>query len=205
MKHGKNTSNIEMVKNYLDGTRPFVQVGYKGIEDVTPKEIGEIWTDSAGKTWKQTNYGKSSHTPVMDMIRKETNVHCSDCKKEIRWGTKQDEKMFAKTGRCLDCLSIYETQLKLTGKWAAYEQKKLFENELSYIDDVRAKIKDGLDYTKANHTLTFVNSNGLVEEWDDNRRDELLKSLRKDHIRALKEMKRLKKEISSLDLVLNNN
>lgn len=203
MKHGKNTSNIAMVKSYLDGERPFVQVGYKGTEDRTKREIGEIWTDSAGKSWVQKSYGKVSHTPVMDMIREQISVKCTSCKKEIRWGTRQDRKTFAKTRMCLDCLSVMETQLRISGKWPIYEQKKLYENELAYMKDVKSKIKDGLEYTKATRTLTFVNANGLVEEWDDNRRDELLKSLKKDHVRCLKEIRRLEKEIPKLEIQLN--
>ncbi len=192
-----------MVQQYLNGERPITQVGYEGVEDNSTRKEGEIWTDSKGKTWIQKSYGKTSHTPIMDIVREETNVRCTSCKKEIRWGTKQDEKMFSKTGMCLDCLVEYETRLKLEGKWAAYEQKKLFENELGYILDIKAKVKDGLEYMKTTKVLTFVNSNGLVEEWNDVRRNDLLKSLKKDHVRCLKEVKRLTEEIEKLNVILN--
>jgi len=204
MKRGKHTSNMDIVRAYQAGDRPFVQVGYKETEDMTKRKVGEVWTDTRGKSWVQKEYGKASHTPLMDMISTEINVKCNTCKKDIKWGSKQDSKMFVKTGMCLDCLTDYETQIRIKGKWSVYEQKKLYENERSYIMDIKAKVKDGLDYTKKTHVLTFVNSNGLVEEWEDNRRDELLKSLKKDHVKCLKEIGRLDKEIAKLDADLKS-
>jgi hypothetical protein len=204
MKKAKNISNIQIVKNYLDGERPVLQVGYSGDEeDKKVRELGEIWTDSRDRTWRKTEYGRSSVTPVMDLINAENKKVCKCCKADIRWGSKQDEKIYNKTQMCFDCLIEYETNIRVKGKWKEYETKKVFENQLSYVIDVKQKIKDSLDYTKKTRVLTFVNSNGHVEEWEDNRRDELLKDLKKDHVKCLKTIKKIEAEIKKLDEALN--
>jgi hypothetical protein len=204
MKKAKNISNIQIVKNYLDGERPVLQVGYSGeAEDNKPREIGEIWTDSKGRTWRKTEYGKSSVTPVMDLINAENKKTCKCCKADIRWGSPQDEKIYNKTQMCFDCLIEHETNIRLKGKWKEYETRKVFENQLAYVSDVKQKIKDSLEYTKKTRVLTFVNSNGRVEEWEDNRRDDLLKDLKKDHVKCLKTIKKLEGEIKKLDEALN--
>jgi hypothetical protein len=50
MKKGK--SNIDIVKDYLAGERPFIQIGYSG--ESYHKE-GEIWVDNKGVQWKKEN------------------------------------------------------------------------------------------------------------------------------------------------------
>lgn len=204
MKKAKNISNIQIVRNYLAGERPVLQVGYSGEEEnIKPREIGEVWTDNKGCTWKKTEYGKSLATPIMDLIKAENKKICACCKADIRWGSPQDEKIYNKTEKCLDCLIEYETNIRLKGKWKEYETKKVFENQLAYVKDIKQKIKDGLECTKKTSVLTFVNSNGLVEKWEDNRRDDLLKDLKKDHVECLKTIKKLEKEIKKITIELN--
>lgn len=203
MKKSKNVSNIEMVQSYLDGERPITQVGYKEAEDLTERQVGDIWTDSKGNSWKKTEYGKVSSTPIIDMVNAATDGRCSCCKKEIKWGSEADAKIFPKTGMCLDCLVDFENELRKQGKLHAYAQKKIYSNERSYIFDVQAKIKQALDFTKDHKVLTFVNANGLVEEWDAGRRDDLLDSLEKDYKKCLTEIDRLDKQIAEADVLLN--
>jgi hypothetical protein len=203
MKHGAHTSNLDMVQSYLKGERPIVQTGYTATEDLTEKKIGEIWTDSQGKTWKKTEYGRVAETPVMDMINAELNGKCSTCGKEIKWLSKTDEKMYAKTGNCLNCQVDNENELRKNGKFEAYAQKKVYSNELAYFNGLRTKLKESLEYMKENKVLTFVNSNGMVEEWEGGKREELLESIKKDHVRCLKEIKRLNKQIAEADSILN--
>src|SRR6202020_2911227 len=73
MKHGSHASNLDMVNSYLKGDRPITQVGYTEAEDLTNHKIGETWTDSQGKTWQKTEYGKTAATPLMDMVNAELN------------------------------------------------------------------------------------------------------------------------------------
>jgi len=202
MKRAQSKSNIDIVKGYLDGERPFIQVGYVGDKDkyIIRKE-GETWTDSSGKNWIQTANGPQTVTRVMDIIREEMNEKCSCCGREIRWGTRQDRKMYYKTKKCLDCLVEEETQLRIKGQFKLYETKKLIENELSYLNDIRQKLKEGKDYLESedSKTITYANQTGMVEEWSNEARGELLENVKKDFVTCLKKIKSAEKELKKVN------
>lgn len=204
MKKASGKSNIDIVKGYLQGERPFTQVGYTGdLNKYIIRKVGEVWTDASGKEWKQTDSGPVSTTRVMDIIRQEMNHKCSKCGCEIRWGTRLDRKMFYKTTKCFDCLVEEETMLRIRGQYKLYETKKLIENELSYLKDVKEKLKDSRNFVKEHKVLTYVNSNGLVEEWKNEARTELMKSLQKDWVTCLRKIKSAEEELDKVNAEIN--
>lgn len=200
MKRATGKSNIDIVKGYLAGERPFTQVGYTGDADkyIIRKE-GEEWTDSNGKKWKQTASGKTRVTPVLDMVREALNEKCSSCGCELRWGRKIDRKMFYRTKKCFDCVIEEETQLRLKGQFKLYETKKLVENELSYLYDIKQKLRESRDYLKEHKTITYVNSTGHVEEWSNEARLELMHNIRKDWIKCLKGIRAAEAELRLIE------
>jgi hypothetical protein len=194
--------NIDIVRDYLNGERPVVQVGYRGdLDKYIIRKTGERWTDSGGKEWEQKEYGPVAVTRVSDIVREEMQQKCTCCNREIRWGTKQDRKMYYRTKKCLDCLVEEETQLKLKGQYRLYETKKLIENELSYLNDVRQKLKESKDYLESedSKTLTWANSTGMVEEWSNEARGELLENVKKDFVTCLKKIKAAEKELKKVN------
>lgn len=202
MKRAQGKSNIDIVKGYLAGERPFLQVGYVGDKDkyIVRKE-GETWTDVSGKNWIQTASGPQAVTRVMDIIREETNDKCECCGREIRWGTKQDRKVYYRTKKCLDCLVDEETKLRLKGQFKLYETRKLLENELSYLNDIKQKLRESKDYLASaeSKTMTYVNSNGLVEEWSNEAREDLQKHVEKDWVTCLKKITAAEKELKKVN------
>lgn len=190
-------SNIEIVKNYLSGERPLTIVGYEAPVE-GKHELGEKWTDAKGNHWEQTAGGPSRQTPVMDMIRAELNDICSHCGAEIRWGDRYDRKFYAKTGKCFDCLIKEETALRIAGKYHLYEQQKLLKNQRSYLIDIRKKLREAYDYTKEHKEFTYVNSNGFVETWENNARDDLLAGLKKDFVKCLKLIREVEDELTKI-------
>ena len=109
--------------------------------------------------------------------------------------------MYFKTKKCFDCLIEEETQLRLKGKFKLYETKKLLENELSYLNDIKQKLKESKEYlaSEGSKKLTYVNSNGFVEEWDNNVRAELTISVEKDWKTCLKKIKEGEKELKKIN------
>lgn len=200
--------NTEIIKHYLDGTRPYLITGYTGDKDkyIIRKE-GEKWTDSSGKEWVQTKNGPQSVTRVMDIIRQEINDKCECCGREIRWGTKQDRKFFHRTKKCLDCVVNEETEMRIKGKYKLYESRKLVENELSYLLDIKQKLRESKDYLEsdASKTLSWTNSTGMVENWSNEARLELKKNIQKDWITCLKKIKAAEKELKKINEELNKN
>jgi hypothetical protein len=202
MKHGKNMSNIEMVGKMLKGERPFVQVGYSGdANKYIIRKVGEQWVDGKGKEWVQTESGPQSITRLLDMVRAETNDKCTTCGREVRWGTKLDQKMYRKTHKCFDCLVEEETQLKIKGEYKLYEQKKMLNNELAFLSDIRVKLKESKEYLESDDskTLKYVNSTGMVEEWSNEVRAELTKNVKKDWILCLKKIKDAEKKLKKVE------
>ena len=194
--------NIDIVRDYLNGERPVIQVGYTGdMDKYIIRKVGERWTDSSGKEWEQKDYGPVAVTRVSDIIREEMSQKCSCCKREIRWGDKYDRKMYYRTEKCFDCLIEEETMLRIKGQYKLYETKKLIENELSYLHDVKKKLKEAKEYLASDDSkkFTYVNSNGLVEEWDNNARAELTKNVEKDWKTCLKKIKSAEKELKKVN------
>jgi hypothetical protein len=194
--------NIDIVQDYLNGERPIIQVGYRGdLDKYIIRKVGERWTDSSGKEWEQKDYGPSAVTRVSDIIREEMEQKCECCGREIRWGSRQDRKMFYKTKKCLDCTAEEETQLRVKGKFKLYEAKKLLENEISYLNDVRQKLKESKDYLESDDskTLKWANQTGMVEEWSNEARGELLENVKKDFVTCLKKIKAAEKELKKVN------
>ena len=98
-----------------------------------------------------------------------------------------------------------ETNLRINGKFKLYETKKLIENEISYLNDIRQKLKESKDYlaSEDSKTLTYANSNGMVEEWSNEARDDLIKKVNKDFVTCLKKIKSAQKELKKTDAEIN--
>lgn len=206
MKRAQGKSNIDIVKGYLQGERPFLQVGYTGDKDkYIIRQENETWTDSSGKQWIQTKSGPQAVTRVMDIIRDEMNDKCECCNREIRWGTRQDRKMFYRTKKCLDCVAKEETTLRIKGQYKLYEAKKLIENELSYLLEIKQKLRESKDYLESDDskTLTWANQTGMVEEWSNEARGELKKNVQKDWVTCLKKIKAAEKELKKVNDEIN--
>ena len=192
--------NIDIVRDYLNGDRPFVKVGYTGdVNKYIIRKDGETWTDSAGKEWIQKNGSPQTVTRVMDIVRELSNQKCSKCSREIRWGSRQDAKFHAKTGMCMDCLVEEETLMRANGQYKSYERKKMLSNELNHLQDMKKYLAEGKQYLKEHKVFTFVNSNGLVEEWANEARDEVLANVQKDFVKCLKEIKRVEGELKKVN------
>ena len=51
MKKASGKSNLGIVKDYLEGNRPFVQVGYDSNLENNKRKEGDQWEDSQGRKW----------------------------------------------------------------------------------------------------------------------------------------------------------
>jgi hypothetical protein len=190
--------NIDIVRDYLAGNRPITQFGYTGDEKYIIRKEGETWTDNKGREWVQKASDPQSVTKVIDIIRELSNQRCSKCNREIRWGSRQDEKMHAKTGMCLDCLVEEETMLRITGQYKNYERKKVLSNELRWLQDTKQRLSEAKEYVTEHKTFTYMNSNGTTEEWANDARDDVLKNLQKDFVHCLKEIDRVETELKAI-------
>ncbi len=190
--------NLEIIQDYLNGERPITIVGYTGEEKYIVRKVGEKWKDKSGAEWEQTEGGPVRVTKVLDLINQE--FECKKCKKNTRmWGSRQDRRFQLKTGMCMDCVIEEETTMRAKGQYKNYERQKVLRNELAHYSDVKKYLEDSKKYLEEHKTFTFVNSNGMVEEWSNEAADDVRKNLKKDYSRCLKEIKRVEKELKVVE------
>jgi len=137
-------------------------------ENNRKKEVGEIWTDSEGKTWEQKEYGKvrinelsETMSEVRDYLSKLNSCKSADCK-TIKLG-RVDKKVISKTGYCLHCLTLKEAQIKYDGLWEEYEHYKMLSNIISHGQDLIEKLNQA--YKDAKQEYEFVHEDGKIEKW----------------------------------------
>jgi predicted transposase YbfD/YdcC len=174
-------SNIEIVKDYLAGVRPVIQVGYTGQEYVK-RAVGERWTDKTGQEWEQKASGPQKVNRVANIIREAIGVQKCKCGQEIKWGSRADRLFYRKTGLCEGCLIEYETRLRVLGIYGDYEQYKLASNELGATKDMETKILETIKYFESGDTdvKMLCNSEGFTERWKTTNADQILQDAKKD-------------------------
>lgn len=189
---------IETIEQVQSGEQPFIQVGYTGPSK--RKKVGDEWVDGKGKRWKKTENGIVSVNQQSDSIRDLVRQICPDCGMNVSMlGNKLDKKMFLKTGKCYDCVEFEEMGLRTSGKFKAYEEKKILQNKLSYLHDFRNQLIESIDYLKKDDSvLSLVTSQGDVVKWTGSQNAELLKIAETDLVDVNKLIADVEKMVSEL-------
>lgn len=203
-KRASGKSNIDIVKDYLSGDRPFVQFGYQGVKDTTKREEGEMWTDASGRKWVMRNGTRVSQN--FDAIHAIAKQKCTCCGVDLKvFGTRIDKKVYGKTGLCFDCLIKQDTDRKIKGTFREHEERKFLKNQLAFFIVSKQKIRESYDYMKKEKDIKMVHSNGDVETWAINEADRLnvLTQCVKDQWIACRQIKLLQKRIEEIESSLN--
>ncbi len=137
-------------------------------ENNRKKEVGEIWTDSEGKTWEQKEFGKvrvnelsETMSDVRAYLDKLNSCAGDDCKTIKLSAT--DKKIVSKTGYCSRCLAKRESKIKIDGLWEAYEDYKIYSNMMAYGKELLDKLNQA--YKDAKQEYEFVHEDGKIEKW----------------------------------------
>ena len=176
----KNKTNLQIVSDYLNGHRPWVQIGYTAA--VKKRKIGEQWVDTTGVKWEQRDGYKTRVNEQAKIIRDASKQVCS-CGQEIRFSGKLDELFYRKTGKCFDCLIKEETEYRVLGVFHLYERYKLISNYYGFITDMRSKIEDSIQYFEKDEGKSLdilCNSEGFIEKFKGLNTMELLENAKKD-------------------------
>ena len=164
------------------------------------REVGETWTDSNGVQWEQKKWGKEQISSLSDTMAGVRNylAELNRCKgvgcKTIKLG-RVDKKLISKTGYCITCLAIKETQIKTDGLWDAYETYKLTSNMIDHGTDVLAQFNQA--YNDAKQEYEYVNENGTTEKWIMERPVEELKA------EILLEITKIEEEVTQVTKLRN--
>jgi hypothetical protein len=183
MKKASGKSNLSIVRDYLSGTRPFIQVGYDENVALQSRKEGEEWEDSNGVKWIKKNGYKHRLSKRAQYVFEQ---RCVVCNADMKWGNHLDQKIYPKTQRCYECNIEFESILRSRGIYNDYEKFKMINNELSMMKDFKSKVVDSIsyleNYTPKTKDLQFFNEDGSNEIWvdDTDRREVVLKDLRAD-------------------------
>lgn len=165
--HPTRRKLVDMVMTGGEYESP-VTIGWTGKTGEEQRKVGEIWTDSDGKQWKQTEGGKITHSAYGDVmadarafLSKMNTCAAPDCKTK-KYG-RVDKKLISKTGFCLHCLTKKEAQIKYDGLWDVYEGYKVYSNMIGYGKDVLAKLNQALADVKQEYD--FIHEDGRTEKW----------------------------------------
>jgi len=200
MKRLQGKSNIDTIKDYVAGRRPFTQWGYT--EDSVERKEGEIWTSSNGQMWIYKDGRKKAltrQTKILDACR----LECKDCKKNMKlFNDRLDDKIFPKTGRCMDCQIKLEDKLKVGGKFEQYEKEKIFSNQRGYCLNLKQQLEDTIKcLSEQGNKIKFMNEDGSQEYWSDTQRERILEGAKKE----LEEVEKALKDIGDRLSELNGN
>ena len=183
MKKATGKSNLDIVRDYMSGTRPFVQVGYDASIAIQSKKEGEEWEESDGSKWIKKNGYKHRVSKKAQYVFEQ---RCTVCNADMKWGNYLDQKIYPKTQRCYECNIEFEGVLRSRGIYNDYEKFKMINNELSMMKDFKSKVVDSINYlenyTPQTKDPQFFNEDGSNEIWvdDTDRREVVLTDLRAD-------------------------
>ena len=165
----------EVLKDLISGKqheKSYTQVGYEGKKE----KQGDI---------------KSELTDIMAEAR--VPLFCPKCKKTMK--KKLDNKFWYLYKHCFDCQIEFENKLRIEGKYEQWEEKKVLNNQLSYIKDQIESIEDWKE--QASKPLEVFDSVGIKEvelqkeKWSQNK--EQVETMSKEALEELNKMKKTTK------------
>lgn len=162
LKKEFDQSTVQRLRNLVNkkfDEKTKTQSGYG--KEIDHHKEGDTWVEN-GKTWTIKN-GIKRNITQLEKVKKivEIPTFCPECNKFMKHPV--DKKMYSIHKKCLDCVSKFETQLKLEGKYEEYEKEKVKNNARAYIEDLESKFQEFL-----NEKSTFVTEQGDIEDWSGN-------------------------------------
>ena len=107
----------------------------------------------------------------MDALKgAKTPWFCPECNKVMK--QRLDDKMYRLYNHCFDCQVKFENKLRIEGKYEEWEEKKVLDNQLSYIKDQIDSIENWKD--EASESLEVFDQVGIqdvelqTEKWSQN-------------------------------------
>jgi hypothetical protein len=200
MKKASGKSNLSIVRDYMDGNRPFIQVGYDPNLNNNKRKEGEIWEDSQGSKWIWKNGSKIKVPKIAKIIIEQ---RCNICNADTKWGNYLDQKVYPKTGRCYDCNIAFDSKLKILGVFEDYEKHKIYKSMFSEMNDFKQQMEESITYLESDNSipkLQYFNEDGSQEFWTDDTdmKSKVLTDLKKDLINVVERIDELNTKISEL-------
>jgi hypothetical protein len=172
--------NIKAVQQMIDGTHKFQtkkSVGFSDAEATKKRndhhDIGDIWEDADAngnitivEQFDGFRTRKTKNSQVLGEVREELRSY-ANCPKDTCTCDPNyylNQKMRAIHGMCFDCVIDMEHELKKTGQFEEYANKKLEANAMAWLKKAEHDVVMLRDaYTKASELV--INGDGETETW----------------------------------------
>lgn len=191
--------NVDTVRKMLAGEHRFqtrTVVGYEAPKDITQRNVGDIWEETSPDgtvyEWEQKKGYKvkrPKNLKILSELREYLNEYPNcydDCeKKQTRKYTRYDNDIRMIHGMCLNCISRYETNLKVKGEFEEYERKKKLDSLISLFKDAEIEkevIKESLA------AVSYANEDGSTEKWGTENLQSMLEKIDNDFEELKKSM-----------------
>lgn len=189
----KKLQNIKAIRQMLDGVHKTQTKNTVTFSDVqltsdTVRNIGDTWTDENGIEWEQRSgfrIRKGKLNEIRDLILAETQVPdtCPKCHNTM---TKRLDKKFWKLEKhCFDCQINLEHELRLQGKYEAYERDRIRKNAEAWLQQAEQEAMEIVNTFK--NPVTFANADGTVEKWSGGLKPEEIADKIENEFRKFKE------------------
>ena len=152
--------DVERLRNLVagkHGNRTTVGIGYNGEVQEEHKE-GDIW-QQGGRTWTIKDGIKENVTKLDKFKKSSIPLFCPNCKQVM--DKQLDPFYFKSYGECLDCRTVTETQMKISGTWKDYTNK-------TFNDEIEHQIEEYKSYFESvlsDSSEGYVSENGEVQKW----------------------------------------
>jgi hypothetical protein len=175
--------DVQRLRNLVQGKygdKTTVGVGYS--KKYINHEEGDVWEEN-GRQWTIKN-GIKQNVTKLDLA-KEAHVLpllCPKCTKPMK--THIDKPFYQVHKMCLNCVTEFETKLKIEGKWEDY-QKQMYNNA---INNLINDFKDWAEDELKENNKSFSTEDGIVENWVGGNKDKLKKNI-DDSLKYLEDLK----------------
>ena len=152
--------DVQRLRNLMTGKhneKSGQSVGYNKAQSFYTE--GDVWEED-GRKWT-IKEGLKQNITKLDSAKNSHRVplFCPKCKKIMNKG--MDPSYYMATDQCFKCFKKFETQLKATGLWDAWNNKTIDGNIDSFITWYKDWVMDSLNVSNT----SFISEKGDVETW----------------------------------------
>lgn len=126
------------------------------------RKIGDIWYDKDDYMWEQMDGWVKKHPKIGNLGMP---LFCPKCNNIIK-NTKLNEKMWYLRGKCFNCVSEEEHEIRKNGSWKEYENKKIIQNKIAFLKDALSQSEEYLN-TSLKKSIEYHNEDGSIENWNN--------------------------------------
>ena len=171
--------HVKARQDILDGRTPEKRI-FVHMEDLDEKK----------KRQDEVKADREKRNDRMDVL-KDAKIpwFCPECNKVMK--QRLDDKMYRLHNHCFDCQIKFENKLRIDGKYEEWEEKKVLNNQLSYIKDQIESIENWKD--EASRPIEVFDSVGIkevelqTEKWSENK--EQVNLMSKEALEGLNKLK----------------